>query len=246
MDYRLTKELYAREIGRAKARGWKEMLEKLDRDLWGRPYKIVRQKLKTSSKDPVTESTDPALVENIVDTLFPEDEERRNGREKEGNDRGMEENEENKEEEETEEITDEELISAIRKIKTRKASGISGIPGETWKIALSDEEFRGKYKRLINRCLKEGKIPDAWKIAKLVLILKPGKEKEDPAAYRPICLLEEENKIFERVLVERMRRDMEGKGPDLSEEQYGFRKGKSTNNALEEVVRIVKGMVDTE
>lgn len=49
----MIRERYMREIGRAKARGWREMLEKLNEDPWGRPYKVVRRKLKTSGGGPI-------------------------------------------------------------------------------------------------------------------------------------------------------------------------------------------------
>lgn len=71
--YRLTKELYAREIGRAKAQGWKELINTLENDPWGQPYKIVRQKKKGRSGCPVTEKMDPDTLTEVVETLFPAD-----------------------------------------------------------------------------------------------------------------------------------------------------------------------------
>lgn len=50
--------------------------------------------------------------------------------------------------------------------------------------------------------------------------------------------------IFERVLVERIRKGLETKGPDLAEEQFGFRRGRSTNNALEEVKKIIDEIIE--
>lgn len=71
LSYKLTKELYAREIGRAKVRGWKELIETLNQDPWGRPYRIVRQKMKSNGEGPITESADPEMINEIVDNLFP-------------------------------------------------------------------------------------------------------------------------------------------------------------------------------
>lgn len=131
-------------------------------------------------------------------------------------------------------------------MKRRKAPGLSGIPGEAWRIAMEDETFRGKYRELISKCLRENEIPDNWRVAKLVLIQKPGKKEEDRTAYRPICLLEEDCKIFERIVVERMKKEMKGGNTELDERQYGFREERSTNNAIERLEKTVKRMVEKE
>lgn len=74
MRYRLTKGLYEREIGRAKAKGWKELVETLDQDPCGRPYKIVRRRIKGNREGPVMERTDPIIIKQVVDKLFPKEE----------------------------------------------------------------------------------------------------------------------------------------------------------------------------
>lgn len=55
----------------AKAKSWGELLSSLDRDPWGRPYKLVLGKLKQAAS-PVTEAMDPLFVRRVIDTLFPE------------------------------------------------------------------------------------------------------------------------------------------------------------------------------
>jgi len=57
-------------IKKAKAGAWKELVEDLDRDPWGRPYRIVLNKLRGGGPR-ITETLDPRLVVDIVDTLFP-------------------------------------------------------------------------------------------------------------------------------------------------------------------------------
>lgn len=71
MNYRLSRGLYANEIGRAKAQGWKELLNTLESDPWGQPYRIVRQKSKSKDSGPVMEKMDPKLLTEVVNTLFP-------------------------------------------------------------------------------------------------------------------------------------------------------------------------------
>jgi len=85
--------------------------------------------------------------------------------------------------------------------------------------------------RCFTQCLRESTFPVDWKLAKLVLLPKPGKPEGEPSSYRPICLLSELGKLFERVLAERLRAHLEN-CEGLSEEQFGFRKGKSTVDAI--------------
>jgi Reverse transcriptase (RNA-dependent DNA polymerase) len=83
----------------------------------------------------------------------------------------------------------------------------------------------------MNRCLKEGKFPDCWKRQKLVLIPKPGQAAGVPSSYRPICLLDTLGKLFEKIILHRLTKVTEG-DHGLSENQFGFRKGKSTLQAI--------------
>ncbi|XP_032685219.1 uncharacterized protein LOC116850722 [Odontomachus brunneus] len=57
-------------IVRAKAQAWQRLLEELDRDPWGRPYRIVLGRLRTWAS-PATENLDPQALDNVVGALFP-------------------------------------------------------------------------------------------------------------------------------------------------------------------------------
>ena len=56
--------------GSAKRRAWGELLASLDADPWGRPYKMVLNKLRPWAPS-TTESMDPRFLKEVVDTLFP-------------------------------------------------------------------------------------------------------------------------------------------------------------------------------
>ncbi|GBN06592.1 hypothetical protein AVEN_226355-1 [Araneus ventricosus] len=45
------------------------------------------------------------------------------------------------------------------------------------------------FTELFNDCTRQGVFPDFWKIAKVLLIPKEGKDLTEVSAYRPICLL---------------------------------------------------------
>jgi hypothetical protein len=56
-----------REIKIAKDRSWKELIESVESDPWGRPYKVVLSKL-TPPPPPQTESMDPETLDEVVGT----------------------------------------------------------------------------------------------------------------------------------------------------------------------------------
>ncbi|CAB0029023.1 unnamed protein product [Trichogramma brassicae] len=56
-----------------------------------------------------------------------------------------------------------------------------------------------------------------------------------PSSYRPLCMLDTAGKILERIICDRLEAFTERPG-GLSERQYGFRKGRSTIDAIEDVI----------
>ena len=97
-------------------------------------------------------------------------------------------------------ITDTEMASAINRMnKKLTAPRPDGVPGKALALALT--EISPLVRDYLNRCLQAGYFPKIWKNAKLVLIQKPGrKDPFSPSSYRPICLLDEIGKLFERII----------------------------------------------
>ncbi|CAB0028342.1 unnamed protein product [Trichogramma brassicae] len=89
--------------------------------------------------------------------------------------------------------------------------------------------------RVYTMCLETGVFPSGWKRQRLVLLPKPGKPPDEPSSYRPLCMLDTAGKILERIICDRLEAFTERPG-GLSERQYGFRKGRSTIDAIEDVV----------
>ena len=81
-----------------------------------------------------------------------------------------------------------------------------------------------------NICLDSGNYPDILKIAKVVPLFKKG-DKTDAGNYRPISILSPINKVFEILLHRRLINFWE-KSKVLSKFQFGFRKDRSTNDAI--------------
>ena len=84
--------------------------------------------------------------------------------------------------------------------------------------------------KLINRCFNAGVFPDCFKIGRVTQIHKSG-DRSDPSNYRPITTLPYISKIFETCLCNRLVSYFE-KFSLLTSAQYGFRKKRSTHNAL--------------
>lgn len=53
----------------------------------------------------------------------------------------------------------------------------------------------------LNKLLQEQSFQKEWKVARVVLLLKQGKEINVPSSYRPIYLLDTFGKLFERIIV---------------------------------------------
>jgi hypothetical protein len=79
--------------------------------------------------------------------------------------------------------------------------------------------------------LKRGYLPKECKIAKIIPIIKPGKEdSQDPSKYRPISLLNIGGKVLEKLLINRIMHYIY-KIEYLNDSQYGFTHQNSTTDA---------------
>lgn len=93
------------------------------------------------------------------------------------------------------------------------------------------------------KCLRVGLFPKIWKEGRLVLIRKPSKPEELPSSYRPICVLNKVGKIFERIIAQRIETHLNEIGPNISGDQFGFRKSRSTVDAILKYKSRVKKIV---
>ncbi|XP_011858169.1 PREDICTED: uncharacterized protein LOC105555737 [Vollenhovia emeryi] len=233
--YRESRVALKQAIRKAKEKAWSDLIEALDEDPWGRPYRLVLKKLSCGAP-PTVESLRVEFLDRVVDTLFPVAARRRGT--------ALGEVEDPEEEEPLQEwceemaVSGEEVVRAARKLKARKAPGPDGIPGVIWKIAT--EELEERVKALYTLCLKEQRFPSIWKQSSLVLLRKDGKPEDAPNGYRPICLLDEAGKTLERVIAARLVQHMDSSGHRLSARQFGFREGRSTIDAI----RCVKSLSD--
>lgn len=131
-------------------------------------------------------------------------------------------------------VTNEELAEIAKSLKVGKAPGPDGIPNLAIKAAIT--KAPDMFRSALQKCLDEGVFPEIWKRQSLVLLPKAGKPPGDPSAYRPICLLDTAGKVLERVILNRLVKYTEG-AAGLSSNQFGFRKGRSTVDAVLSVTK---------
>ena len=74
-----------------------------------------------------------------------------------------------------------------------------------------------------------------WKEQRLLLLRKGNKPLGVASSYRPICLLDTTGKLLEELILQRLQALLVGEN-GLSKNQFGFRKGRSTVDAIQAVV----------
>lgn len=98
-------------------------------------------------------------------------------------------------------------------------------------ILMSESTFLLMYDGVALNSLRISYFPNAWKLANIKPIPKPGKDLRMPANHRPISLLSALGKIFERCINSRLTNYLEDHEL-LNPNQFGFRAQHSTTHAL--------------
>jgi len=200
-------------ITRSKALSWKQLIQSVDGDVRGKPYKLVTRKLQGP---PATSIMETESVKRITDVLFPS----RVPLDAQNFPAG----------EKFPPFTIEEVNMAVHRAQRKAtAPGLDNITGRILSAVhlLRPSMLIGLY----NQCVRDGVVPVRWKRARVVLLRKAGKPEGEPSSYRPICLLNVIGKVFETVLVARLEEHITSRG-GLSPNQHGFRKAISTDDAV--------------
>ena len=101
---------------------------------------------------------------------------------------------------------------------------------ETKFIKLSKNILSSVLSDLFNVCIAQGVFPDCLKIAEVIPIFKKG-DHNLATNYRPVSILSQFDKIFEKLIYIRISSYLE-KDDLLSKNQFGFRENSSTNFAI--------------
>ncbi|XP_055633637.1 uncharacterized protein LOC129773979 [Toxorhynchites rutilus septentrionalis] len=135
------------------------------------------------------------------------------------------------------EISADELLTYIKSSKNMKAPGFDNILNLELKHL--SPSFFNHLALIFNQRLRLGYFPSCWKSAKVIPIRKPGKDPTSPSSYRPISLLSGLSKLFEKAIYQRLLISAEGNNI-LIDEQFSFRKGRSTIHQLIRVTNILR------
>lgn len=125
-------------------------------------------------------------------------------------------------------VDEKEICQIINSLKSKKSPGIDKIKSETLKEI--QKEIAKPMTYLINEMMKSGVYPSILKVAVIKPLYKKGK-KCVIENYRPISLISNVAKIFEKALKNRLNGYI-NKNNLLSKKQFGFREGKSTQDAI--------------
>jgi hypothetical protein len=93
-----------------------------------------------------------------------------------------------------------DLQKLINSLKLNKACGIDGIPNEYHKHLSRRPLVHLAHS--INHCIRLSHFPASWKEAKVVALLKPGKDHKFPQNLRLISLLPSTGKLFKKVILQ--------------------------------------------
>lgn len=118
-----------------------------------------------------------------------------------------------------------EILEEVSTLSNGKAPGLDGIHNEVLKAVVKANHQR--FLQVYNQCITESVYPREWKKGKLVLIPKPSKPSEAPSSYRPLCMINTTGKLFEKIIVRRLKGNLSNVNA-ISNAQNGFRKGRST------------------
>jgi hypothetical protein len=134
-----------------------------------------------------------------------------------------------------------EVQEVIKGLKGGKGPGPNGVPNRALKhLPKRPINFISK---LFNTVLRKEYFPPAWKHARVISILKSGKNPTLPSSYRPFRLLDTVGKLFEKILLTRVLREINESGL-LRDELLGFRRRHSTALQLARLVKRVNRNFD--
>lgn len=119
-----------------------------------------------------------------------------------------------------------ELEAALKVTKNRKATGLDGINAELIKYGGMILKFC--FLHFLNMCWKNCSVPMEWNTAKVISLFKKG-NRNDTGNYRGITLLDAGYKIYGKILNQRLQAIAD---VVISEEQSGFRKGRSSSDNI--------------
>lgn len=134
-------------------------------------------------------------------------------------------------------LTEDEILKAIKSLKTSKAAGIDSITNEFLKKSV--DLMLPVYTKLFNHILDTGDVPQLWLDGIIVPLYKNKGDPGDPRNYRGLTILSCLGKLFTSILNNRLCSYCDDNNI-INLNQAGFRKGFRTTDH----VFVLKGLLD--
>lgn len=137
-------------------------------------------------------------------------------------------------------ISSAEIEIEIMALPMNKSHGLYSCP--TKLLKLSSAIISKTLANIFNLSLTLGTYPHKLKTAKIIPIFKDG-DSSDVNNYRPISLLSNFNKIFEKIMYKKIKSFID-RNCILNTSQYGFRESHSTEHAILDTVSAIQKNMD--
>ncbi len=228
--YNNARNRYRRLCRAARRKAWNDFISDFHNDSpFGSAYKVLKKKIKTTPDGiPFLDGLSPDALSTktdlLIDTLFPQ----------------------------STDLSTPPLCSLppsyspasiteidflIKTSNCKKAPGPDHITNRMLRAA--SPAILPSLTSIINKCLCLGYFPAIWTAGSAVIIPKPGKSDYHSAkSYRPIVLTPCLSKVLEKVIKARLEDHLSTHSP-LHANQYAFRRGLSTTNALSHITRSI-------
>ena len=139
-------------------------------------------------------------------------------------------------------VSQDEVFLVLRNLNSKRGLDAFGI--STFLLKELRQELAQPLTALFNACLRESRWPDSFKLARVIPVPKKGDQKLVDN-YRPISLLPAVSKILEKLVHRKMQEHMEARKL-LSDNQFGFRKGRSTQQAILKTVTEIQAKLHSK
>jgi len=130
-----------------------------------------------------------------------------------------------------------EVKQEIKKLKNKKAPGEDKITNEM--IKALPICYISKITSIFNKCLYSAYFPNIWKKAEIILFEKSGKDSKFAKNFRPISLLSNIAKLFEKIIMKRLKNHINF----IPQHQFGFTPKRGT---VQQLMRVTDFLVKSK
>lgn len=100
------------------------------------------------------------------------------------------------------EVSEREVLQAINSLQNNKSPGPDGFTIEYYKVFTT--KLLSPFTKMIKESLEKGKLPNSLEMATIILLPKPGKDKQKCDSYRPLSLLNTDYKVLSKLIAHRL------------------------------------------